>query len=115
MLNQLTLVGRIIRSGKDDAGSIITIKVPRAYKNEEGIYEVDIFDIHILADNMMKNVAEYCKEGDLIGIKGRLQMYKYESDGKKMRKTLILAEKITFLSSAAKEPGSVNDEESDED
>ena len=37
------------------------------------------------------NTAEYCKKGDIIGVKGRVQ-----SNGDKIE---IIAEKLTFLSS----------------
>ena len=41
----------------------------------------------------------FCKKGDLLGIKGRVQSSVYEKDEKKNYVTDIIAEKITFLSS----------------
>ena len=43
---------------------------------------------------------EYCHQGDMIGIKGRLQTRVVETpEGTKRKKTEIIAEKVTFLTS----------------
>jgi len=83
-MNTLIIVGRIDKINDDK----IDIAVARNYKNEEGIYEKDI--IPCLLKNFMKdNINEYCKEGDLIGVKGRLE---------KRDSLIVIAEKVTFLS-----------------
>ena len=89
MLNQTVLVGRLVdQPQKDEKGASITIAVPRSYKNEDGIYETDFIPARLF-NGIATQTLEYCKKGDLIGIKGRLQM----SD------TLeVIAEKVTFLS-----------------
>lgn len=100
MLNQTVLVGRLINdpevkkldSGKEVAN--ITLAVPRAYKNEEGVYETDFIDC-TLWNSVAKNTAEYCKKGDLLGVKGKIQTTMV--DDKKV--TEVVAEKVTFLSS----------------
>lgn len=84
MLNQVVLVGRIITIENNN----VMINVPRNYKNEEGIYENDIFKINVI-DNIFKNVKEYCMKGDLIGIRGRIESQE--------NTIIIKAEKITFL------------------
>ena len=104
MLNQLALVGRLVRDieiRESDAGkkySNITLAVPRSFKNIDGVYETDFIDC-TLWDAMAKNALEYCKSGDIIAIKGRLQSSKYEKDNKMHYKLNVIAEKITFLSS----------------
>lgn len=96
MLNQAILVGRLVEDPKiitNESGkkfSNITIGVPRNFKNEDGIYETDFIEI-TLWNNVAENTAQYCKKGDLIGIKGRLERL-----GVELR---VVAEKITFLSS----------------
>lgn len=100
MLNQTVLVGRLINdpevkkidSGKEVAN--ITLAVPRAYKNEEGVYETDFIDC-TLWNSVAKNTAEYCKKGDLLGVKGKIQTTMV--DDKKVIE--VVAEKVTFLSS----------------
>lgn len=80
--------------------SKITVAVTRSYKNSEGIYETDFIPV-ALWGGIAENTAEYCRKGDLIGIKGRLEMYgEYNEDnGYDQRKLMIVADKVTFLSS----------------
>lgn len=105
MTNQVFLIGRLTYDPEvtllesDKERSLITVAVTRNYKNENGEYDTDFVDC-ILWDGVAKNTAEYCKKGDLIGIKGRLQTYNSESnDGIFTKITQVVAEKITFLSS----------------
>ena len=46
--------------------------------------------------------TENGKKGDLIGIKGRIQTSNYETDEGMKKNTEVIAEKVTFLSSAKK-------------
>ena len=96
-MNQLFIVGRLV---KNPEGEIITIAVNRSYKNAEGVYETDFIDI-LLGNDMARNVTEYCKKGDLIGIKGRLESRTIDDgDGHILRKGMVVvADKVTFLSS----------------
>ena len=91
MVNSIMLVGRLAQdievktldSGKEVTN--ISLAVPRAYKNADGIYETDFFD---------------CRKGDTVGVRGRLQTSNYETeDGEKKKATQIIVEKLTFLSS----------------
>ena len=107
MNNGLMLIGRLVEdpvireteSGKKV--SSIKVAVPRNYKNKDGIYETDFFDCNVwgmLADS----TREYCKKGDMVGIKGRLENNNYEKDGVKHYTNEINVEKITFLASSIK-------------
>lgn len=109
MLNHVVLVGRLVRDPElqiTDSGkkrSNITLAVSRGYKNHEGIYDTDFFDC-TLWTGIAENTSEYCKSGDVIGVKGRLQTWVSENeDGSKTKKTEIIAEKVTFLSSMKNE------------
>lgn len=96
MLNQIVLVGRLYEICIiDEDKSKLTIAVPRSYKNEEGEYDTDFINC-ILNGAISKNTLEYCKTGDVIGIKGRVESYKDKS-------IMIIAEKVTFLSSNKEE------------
>lgn len=100
MINQIVLVGRLVsdpQTNETENGAKecnITLAVPRSYKNSEGIYETDFIPVK-LYEGIAENTAEYCKKGDLIGIKGRIQT-KQEED---KNITEIVAERVTFLSS----------------
>ena len=81
----------------------MTLAIPRSFKNAEGEYETDFVEC-TLWNNIAENTAEYCKKGDIVGVKGRLQTNNYEKeDGSKVFKLDVVAEKVTFLSSRSKE------------
>lgn len=108
MLNQVILVGRLVRNPElqlTENGkkiSVVTLAVNRAFKNVNGEYDTDFFDC-TLWTSVAENTAEYCRTGDVIGVKGRLQTRIFEKDdGSKFKKTEIVAERVTFLSSAEK-------------
>ena len=97
MLNQVVIIGRITRDlekqiEKDTDNNIVcmTLAVPRGFKNENGEYDTDFISVR-LYKGVAENAFEYCKKGDLVGVKGRVQ-----NDNGAMT---IIAEKITFLSS----------------
>lgn len=106
MLNQIVIVGRLTGNPEviksEDGGSErsqITLAVPRSYKNADGEYDTDFVDC-VLWGGVASNTAEYCKKGDIVGVKGRIQTNNYETeDGEKRKSTQIVAEKVTFLSS----------------
>ena len=105
MVNQIVLVGRIARAPEtktSDTGkkyATLTLAVPRNYKNANGEYDTDFLDC-TLWTSVAESTSEYCKTGDMIGVKGRVQSRIVESpDGLKRRKTEIVAERVTFLTS----------------
>ena len=72
-----------------------------------GIYEVDYFDC-ILWDGLANHTYEYCKKGDTVGVRGRLQTSTYEVDDVKRKAVEIVVEKLTFLSSRKTEPKEID-------
>jgi len=105
MLNQIILVGRLVKdpelqkSDKNKQYMLMTLAIPRSFKNSEGIYETDFVDC-VLWDGVAKSTSEYCHKGDIVGVKGRIQSRIVESgDGSKKYYTDIIAERVTFLSS----------------
>ena len=100
MLNGYTLVGRLVYMGED----YIVLSVTRRYKNSDGEYESDKFNIY-LDNNIAIRTKEYCKVGDLIGVRGTMQSLEYEVDGKMYRKLKLLADKISFLASGSHSKG----------
>lgn len=94
MMNQILLVGRIKEFVKVGTNCEIKINVSRNYKNENGEYEFDLIPVRAY-DSISQNIAEYCREEDIIGIKGRIEI---END-----KIIIIAEKVTFLNSRKEE------------
>lgn len=105
MLNQAIFVGRlvadpVVRETEKGNVSNITLAIPRPYKNAEGVYEADFIDF-VLWKGIADNTAEYCKKGDLVGIKGRVQSSIEEQNGERKKLMNVIAEKVTFLSTKA--------------
>ncbi len=97
MLNQVILVGRIVRYEEPDN---VIVKLTSSTTYEEWYITVK------LPNTLLTNTKAYCTIGDLIGVKGHLEQ---GND--------IIAEKITFLSSAQRggeEDGSDTVQESTE-
>lgn len=118
MLNQVVLVGRLVRDisvNKTEKGknvATLTLAIPRSFKNYDGVYDTDFIDC-TLWDQVASNTALYCKKADIVGVKGRIETRSYEDkDGNKKYKTEVIAEKVTFLSSKQKEDKT--DEKSDQ-
>ncbi len=105
MLNQVVLVGRIVYDlelKKNDNGkkfSTLTLAIPRSFKNMEGNYDTDFIRC-LIFDNVAENTKEYCKKGDIVGLKGRLQSRIVEKGEKKENIMEVIGEKVTFLTSS---------------
>lgn len=105
MLNQVVLVGRIVydlelkKNGSGKKYLSITLAIPRSFKNIEGTYDTDFIRC-IVWDNVASNTSEYCKKGDIVGLKGRLQSRFVEKNDKKENIMEVIGEKVTFLSSS---------------
>ena len=93
MLNHVVLVGRIYSPINLEVNGDYTVvlKVPKGVKKSKSDYDSDYIDI-TLTDSIAQNMRDYCKEGDVVGVKGHLR--KNEND---LHMT-VEAEKITFLS-----------------
>ena len=104
MLNQVVLVGRLVKDPElvetetNKKMSRVTLAIPRSFKNMDGEYETDFVNC-ILWDAIAKSAVEYCKKGDIVGIKGRIQSSVVEKDEEKKYYVDVIAERVTFLSS----------------
>ena len=117
MLNNVILVGRLtqdpeiteIEEGKKVTTVILAVN--RNFKNADGVYDTDFIRC-ILWNSVASTTTEYCRVGDVIGVKGRLQTSKYEDENKKTHYiTDVIAERVTFLSTNKKHED-VNDDSS---
>lgn len=85
-MNNVTIVGKIAKLENNE----MVVAVPRPYKNVDGIYETDFITCKMFK-SINESTLEYCKIGDVVGVKGRLQ-----SDEDKTM--YLVAEKVSFLS-----------------
>lgn len=104
MNNTVILIGRIcndleLRTTQNGTNVLkLNLAIPRNYKNSQGEYDTDFINC-TLYRQIADRTAEYCRKGDMVGIKGTIQTGSYEKDGKKVYTTEVVAEKITFLQS----------------
>lgn len=104
MQNVVFLIGRLVsdpeikKSETEKDYTVITLAVQRPFKNAEGLYESDFIRCQ-LWNGIATNVGEYCHKGDLIGIKGRIQIRSYVDNEETKYITEIIADKVSFLSS----------------
>lgn len=108
MMNNVMFVGRLVanpelkESENQRNYTQITLAIPRTFKNSDGVYETDFVPC-ILWQDIAKNTAEYCKKGDLLGVKGRMQTTTYkDKDGNSNVKLEVIADRVTFLASKEK-------------
>ena len=119
-MNSVILVGRLTQNPEiqvvDDNKKVTTIilAVNRNFKNPDGIYETDFIRC-ILWNSVAATTTEYCRVGDVVGIKGRLQTSKYnDENGKIHYVTDVIAERVTFLSSNKRKNNDKEEKEEDE-
>ena len=102
MLNQVILVGKIIKEIKKDS-KVITIGITRNYRNPETLeHDVDNLDIR-LSDSIHEQVFRMCGKGAVIGVKAHLEQVSTNINGIEFKKALIIAEKVTFINAKGKE------------
>lgn len=94
MNNMFCVIGRLVEEPRkmfceDKEYTEINLATQRSFKNENGEYEIDFIKVKVF-NYISSSVEEYCRKGDLIGVKGRI-----ESNGNGI---VLIAEKVTFLS-----------------
>ena len=119
MVNQVVLVGRLTADPQttetENGGKVlrINIAVPRAYKNADGIYETDFIRC-TMWNAVASSTCEYCHKGDIVGIRGRIQVNNYnDEDGNQKYSTEVVVDRVTFLSSKKLESEGEDDVEDD--
>lgn len=109
MTNNVLLIGRLVSNCeiKIDENAkkytTITLAIPRSYKNDEGMYDTDFIDVTLYGVTA-EQTCEWCNKGDLIAIRGRIETKTtIDGNGNKIKSTLIIADKVSFLSCKPKD------------
>lgn len=115
-LNRYCVVGRITKDldersfGYTSSGSAfanVSIAVNRSVKkNEEWIDEVSFFDVNIWGKTA-ENLKPYLTKGTQIAVDGYLKQDRWEKDGQKFSRVVVVAEKINLVG-GRKENGETN-------
>ena len=107
-MNHVILVGRLtddpsLQNESDQSRMVVSLAVPRTFKNSHGIYETDFIRC-ILWNGIAKRAKEYCKKGDIVCVRGRLQIRTYENEENvKKFMTEVIVESLAFVSSYHKD------------
>ncbi|WP_027340643.1 single-stranded DNA-binding protein [Halonatronum saccharophilum] len=104
MLNQVSLVGRLVRDPKLKVFSNgnkkvdLIVAVDRGYKNKDGEQETDFIFIEAWR-NLADQCAKYLEKGRLISVEGRIRVDSWEDEktGDRKYKTGITARNVQFL------------------
>ena len=103
-MNKSFLIGRLTRDPElrtTASGHFVTrftLAVDRGYKNE-----VDFIDI-VCWQKLAEIVADNLTKGRKVAVEGRIEISKYEKDGKMMKSFQVVADSVEFLD-FKREPG----------
>ena len=107
-MNHVILIGRltgtpeIVTTESGTKRTVVTLAVPRTYKNQEGLYDTDFLRC-ILWNGIAQRTTEYCKKGDVVCVRGRLQVRHYTNENEETKfVTEVIVENIAFVSSSKK-------------
>lgn len=104
-MNKVLLTGRLTKdpelrtTGGGLAVASFSLAVNRPFRNREGNYETDFFNVSVFGKSAA-NVSKYCTKGSQVGVEGRIQNRTYDAqDGTKRYVTDIIADRVEFLGS----------------
>lgn len=101
MLNSVILVGRLtadpeVKEVGESKVCNFSVACKRNYKNENDEYDTDFINC-VVWNKGAEILSEYCKKGDVVGIKGSLAQNVYEKDDVKHYKLEVHADRISLL------------------
>jgi single-strand DNA-binding protein len=86
------------------------LAVKRNFKNADGIFDTDFITCSVW-NIIAEKVCEFCRKGDLISVKARVQNNNYlDKDDKKIYSYEFVAEQVSFLQNSKN-----NDKEEEND
>jgi single-strand DNA-binding protein len=91
-----------------------TIAVRRDYKNQQGEYETDFINLVILG-KLSEVMANHIQKGDKFGVTGRLQIRKWENDGKTNYFTEVVVNGFDFPDKKKDKPAPKQETKTDND
>lgn len=82
-MNSVLLSGRVVkdielRSVGEASNALFTLAVNRGFKDEQGNQQVDFISC-VAWNGQAEFLSKYCHKGDMIGIKGRIQVRNYQA------------------------------------
>lgn len=109
MINNVVLVGRVTRdvelkyTPQNLAVATFSLAVNRQFKNANGERQADFINC-VIWRQQAENLANWAKQGSLIGITGRIQTRNYENQqGQRVYVTEVVADSFQMLESRNQE------------
>jgi len=103
MLNQIVLIGRLVRDPElrytpnGVPVAQFALAVDRPFTNAQGQRETDFFDI-VVWRKQAELVSTHLQKGRLVAVQGLLQTRSYETpEGQRRKVYEIVADRVTFL------------------
>jgi single-strand DNA-binding protein len=117
-MNVITLTGNATKdfelkytpSGKPVGNGSIAVR--RDYKNQQGEYETDFINLVVLG-KLSEIMANHVHKGDKFGVTGRLQIRKWEKDGKTSYFTEVVVNGFDFPTKSQSTGGNTNTSSND--
>ena len=111
-MNKVFLMGRLtrdpeIRYSGDKPVASYSIAVDRRYKDQNGNYPTDFFNLTSFG-NTASFVEKYLKKGSKIVVEGEIRNNNYEKDGKTVYSDQIIANNVEFAESKGAQGGNTN-------
>lgn len=124
MINSVLLVGRIVetptlKNYEDGSYAVIRLAVNRPFRNSEGDYDTDFIRC-VVWNAMATSTCDYCRKGDIVGVRGRLVQkhsdISFDYNGEILKKTIstleVVGERVVFImTSGQKQVGNINIDE----
>ena len=108
MLNQVILIGRLVKKPelRVSEGGVnyikATLAVQSEFKNKDGDYDTEFLEFTAFGQ-LAENTSKYCDKGSLLNVVGSLNNNVYkDKNGVNHYQLSIIANKVSFLSKAAK-------------
>ncbi|WP_406834601.1 single-stranded DNA-binding protein [Lactococcus lactis] len=109
MINNVVLVGRVTKdvelkyTPQNLAVATFSLAVNRQFKNANGERQADFINC-VIWRQQAENLANWAKQGTLIGITGRIQIRNYENQqGQRVYVTEVVADSFQMLESRNQE------------
>lgn len=124
MINSVLLVGRIVetpnlKNYEDGSYAVIRLAVNRPFRNSEGDYDTDFIRC-VVWNAMATSTCDYCRKGDIVGVRGRLVQkhsdISFDYNGEILKKTIstleVVGERVVFImTSGQKQVDNINIDE----
>jgi single-strand DNA-binding protein len=111
-MNKVSLVGRLTKDPElrlTTEGAQVgnfTLAVNRIWKNADGERKADFIPV-VIWRKQAEHCAKYLCKGSLVSVEGRIQVRRYEREGRTQWMTEVVAESVQFLDRRREETAAV--------